>query len=218
MELLNAALRKVEAIDKNASYNELVEEIQTDKELAASIHALSQLVNRNSAKFDQKYLQSLNVEELLALIRTLTLLDGKIRELSLGSAAPVTTLIRELESRNYKYYESIVDWVFKNRTNPYVPFGALFGGEAKSLKEYQILTLEKQLRLQQTELDAEFIKLEKLKKEYPKATADLRNAIRRNDCMAFDGLVSKGAELYALDADGKTLAEKIEEMRNQGVN
>jgi hypothetical protein len=216
MELLNAVLRKVVAIDKNASFSELVEEIQTDKELAASIHALSHLVNRNSAKFDQKYMQSLNVEELLALIRTLTLLDGKIRELSLGSAAPVPTLISELESRNYKYYESIVDWVFKNRTNTYLPFGALFGAEAKSLKEYQILTLEKELRQQQIELDAEFLKLEKLKKEYPKATADLRNAIRRNDCMAFDGLISKGAELYVLDSDGKTLAEKIVEIRVKG--
>jgi len=216
MELLNAALRKVVAIDKNGSYSELVGEIQTDKEIAASIHALSHLVNRNSAKFDQKYLQSLNVEELLALIRTLTLLDGKIRELSLGSATPVPTLIRELESCNYKYYESIVDWVFKNRTNPYLPFGALFGAEAKSLKEYQILTLEKKLRQQQTELDAEFIKLEKLKKEYPKATADLRNAIRRNDHMAFYGLIIKGAELYALDTDGKTLAEKIEEIGVKG--
>jgi hypothetical protein len=109
-----------------------------------------------------------------------------------------------------------VDWVFKNRTNTYLPFGALFGAEAKSLKEYQILTLEKELRQQQIELDAEFLKLEKLKKEYPKATADLRNAIRRNDCMAFDGLISKGAELYVLDSDGKTLAEKIVEIRVKG--
>lgn len=209
MELLETTLRKLVAVDKNSFYAELVQTLADDKEFAAAILTLSQRVNRSSYYFDQEYLQSLSEEELLALARVLTWLDGKINGFTLGSVAPVPSLINELQLRDYKYYETLVDWVFKNRTNTYLPFGSLFGADVKSLKEYQILIQENKLRIKKIELDAEFCRLEKLKHYYPKATADLRNAIRRNDFMAYETLITKGAELYAMDSDGKTLDEKI---------
>ena len=210
IQLLETTLRKLVAIDKNSYYAELVQKLADDKEFAAAILTLSQRVNRSSRYFDEEYLHSLNEDELLALARVLTWLDGKNKGFTLGSVTPVPSLINELQLRSYKYYETLVDWIFKNRTNSYLPFGSSFGADVKSLKEYQILIQENQLKIKKIELDAEFRRLEKLKRNYSKATADLRNAIRRNDFMAYGSLITKGAELYAMDSDGKTLAEKIE--------
>ena len=91
----------------------------------------------------------------------------------------------------------------------------MFGADAKSLKEYQILIQEKELKNKKRELDAEFSRLERLKYNYSKATTDLRNAIRRKDFKAYDSLIIKGAELYAMDSDGETLAEKIDVERRR---
>ena len=214
IQLLETTLRQLVAIDKDSYYAELVQKITVDKEFTAAVLTLSQRVNRSSSYFDEEYLHSLSEDELLALTRVLTWLDGKIKGFTLNSVAPVPSLIKELELRDYKHYETLVDWVFKNRTNTYLPFGSMFGADVKSLKEYQILTQENKLKIKKIELDAEFRRLEKLKRNYSKATAELRNAIRRNDFMAYGSLIRKGAELYAMDSDGKTLAEKIESKNN----
>ena len=210
MQSLVAALRKFVTVDKNSYYDELIQKITNDQEFAEAARTLSKKVNRSSSDFDEQYLRSLSEEELLALIRGLTWLDGKIKGFTFRSVGPVPWLINELQQRNYKYYETIVDWVFKNRTCAYLPFGSMFGADAKSLKEYQILIQENKLKIKKIELDAEFRRLEKIKLYYTKATADLRNAIRRNNQLAYSTLVRKGAELYLMESDGKTLAEKIQ--------
>lgn len=210
VQLLETTIRQLAAIDKDTYYAELVQKITSDKEFTAAVLTLSQRVNRSSSYFDEEYLHSLSEDGLLALTRVLTWLDGKIKGFTLASVAPVPYLINELKRRNYKHYETLVDWIFKNRTNTYLPFGSIFGADVKSLKEYQILIQENKLRIKKIELDAEFRRLEKLKRYYSKATADLRNAIKRNDFIAYDSLIRKGAELYAMDSDGETLAEKIE--------
>ena len=215
MQLLETTLRQLVAIDKESYYAELVQEVTTDKGFRAVVLTLSHRVNRGSSYFDEAYIQSLNEDELVALTRVLTWLDGKIKRFTFGSVALVPSLINELQRRDYKHYETLVDWIIKNRTNPYLPFGSMFGTDAKSLKEYQILIQVKELKNKKRELDAEFSRLERLKYNYSKATTDLRNAIRRKDFKAYDSLIRKGAELYAMDSDGETLAEKIDVERRR---
>jgi len=217
MELLESTIYLLVAIDKNGFYSELVEKIKTDKKLGNSIVSISDKVNRNSSNFNKEYLDSLRDEEIVALIRVLTKLDGELSKLTLGSVSSVPYLIETLQERNYNEYESVVDWVFKNKTNDYLPFGSLYLSHSKSLKDYRLNIEEDRLKKEQIKLEAEIRRIEKQKDYYPKATQDLRNAIRRKDWMAFDALVRKGAEIYTLDDDGKTLAEKMSDVKRAEI-
>jgi len=217
MELLESTIYLLVAIDKNGFYSELVEKIKTDKKLGISIVSLSDKVNRNSVNFNKEYLDSLRDEEIVALVRVLTKLDGVFSKLTLGSVSSVPSLIEILQERNYKEYESIVDWVFKNRTNDYLPFGSLYLSQSKSLKDYKLNIEQDRLKRERIKLEAEIRRIDKQKKYYPKATQDLRNAIRRKDWIAFDALIRKGAEIYTLDDDGKTLAEKMSDVKRAKI-
>jgi hypothetical protein len=217
MELLESTIYLLVAIDKNGFYSELVEKIKTDKKLGNSIASISDKVNRNSSNFNKEYIDSLRDEEIVALIRVLTKLDGELSKLTLGSVSSVPYLIETLQERNYNEYESVVDWVFKNKTNDYLPFGSLYLSHSKSLKDYRLNIEEDRLKKEQIKLEAEIRRVEKQKEYYPKATQDLRNAIRRKDWMAFDALVRKGAEIYTLDDDGKTLAEKMSDVKRAEI-
>ena len=218
MELLESTIYLLVAIDKNGFYSELVEKVKTDKKLSDSIKTLSDKVNRNNkGQFDKDYLEALRDEELVALVRILTKLDGQYSKLTLGSVSSVPCLIETLKLRNYSEYKNLVDWVFKNKTNDYLPFGSFYLSHAKSLKEYKLLIEEDKLKRERIKLDAEIRKVEKQKKYYPKATHDLRNAIKRKDWMAFDALIRKGAEIYTLDDDGKTLADKMADVKRAKI-
>ena len=218
MELLESTIYLLVAIDKNGFYSELLEKVKTDKKLSDSIKTLSDKVNRNNkGQFDKDYLEALRDEELVALVRILTKLDGQYSKLTLGSVSSVPCLIETLKLRNYSEYESIVDWVFKNRTNDYLPFGSLYLSQAKSLKDYKLNIEQDRLKREQIKLEAEIRRIDKQKEYYPKATQDLRNAIRRKDWMAFDALIRKGAEIYTFDEDGKTLAEKMADVKRAEI-
>jgi len=217
MELLESTIYLLLSIDKNGFYSELVEKIKTDKKIGNSIVSISDKVNRNSSNFNNEYLDSLRDEEIVALVRVLTKLDGEISNLTLGSVSSVPYLIETLHERNYNEYESVVDWIFKNKTNDYLPFGSLYLSHSKSLKDYRLNIEEDRLKKEQLKLEAEIRRIEKQKDYYPKATQDLRNAIRRKDWMAFDALVRKGAEIYTLDDDGKTLAEKMSDVKRAEI-
>ena len=107
--------------------------------------------------------------------------------------------------------------MFKNRTNDYLPFGSLYLSQAKSLKDYKLNIEQDRLKREQIKLEAEIRRIDKQKEYYPKATQDLRNAIRRKDWMAFDALIRKGAEIYTFDEDGKTLAEKMADVKRAEI-
>ncbi|CAN1544314.1 hypothetical protein MCEKH45_01930 [Methylophilaceae bacterium] len=47
----------------------------------------------------------------------------------------------------------------------------------------------------------------------PPKLLKFKDAIRRKNWKSFNKLISKGAELYAKFDDGKTLAEKIDELK-----
>ena len=93
MQRLETTLRQLVAIDKESYYAELVQEVTTDKGFRAVVLTLSHRVNRGSSYFDEAYIQSLNEDELVALTRVLTWLDGKINRFTFGSVAPVPSLI-----------------------------------------------------------------------------------------------------------------------------
>ena len=138
MGILDTTLQQLVEIDKNGFYSELIEKIKLEKSLGNLIRVLADKVNGlNKKKFQKEYVESLANEEIVALIRTLTKLDGNIKILTLGSTSPISSLVALLEERNYKDYADLVDWVFRNKTNDYLPFNSNKCWGVKSLKEYE---------------------------------------------------------------------------------
>ena len=150
--------------------------------------------------------------EVAALARFLTLIDGVPRGIFFGSAPAVPTLVAELKKRNYQRYEEVLDWIFRTRMSPWLPFGNQFGGEARTLLEYRQLEEERRIRLERRGLDEQLVKVERQRSGCAKATHDLQNAIRRKDLKAFPRLVDRGADILARHSDGKTLIEKMNEV------
>ena len=50
-----------------------------------------------------------------------------------------------------------------------------------------------------------------------KVTNDLKEAIKRNDVRSLDRLIRKGVDIHAKDSDGKTLKEKVDEIKNNNT-
>lgn len=211
MELIQKTLGQLVAIEKNGCYKELATRVSADAVFANSVLRLLKLINQNTEGFSKDYLDSLSSEEIVALIKVLTIIDNNAKNLIFGSISSIKSLVNELEQRNFIGYEETIDWVFKNSTSEYIPF--FRSCDVKSLKAYSLNQEARAINIKRLEVDAELKRIEKQKWYYPKATEDLKDAIKRKDIKAFDTLIRKGAEIYVRDDDGRTLVEKIEEIK-----
>lgn len=182
-----------------------------DRKNFSLVRALAQKVSRN-AQLDEHFLQTMSDAEVAALARFLTLIDGVPHGIFFGSVPAVPTLVAELKKRNYQRYEEVLDWIFRARKSPWLPFGNRFGDVARTLLEYRQLEEERRIRLERRVLDKQLVKVERQRSGCAKATHDLQNAIRRKDLKAFPRLVDRGADILARHGDGKTLIEKMNEV------
>lgn len=78
--------------------------------------------------------EALSTENLIALIKTLTIAEYVLKEWSAGSVSPVIWLYRKLAERNYPKIDDLTNWVLAHTDNHWVPF-TNFGG--KSIEEFK---------------------------------------------------------------------------------
>lgn len=218
MKLIETTIHKLVAFVKEGYFEELIKLTKEDSDFRDSIIELEKLVNVNYAfttkSFNLDFCLSLKDYEIEALIKTFTILDGAIESLTFGSESPVLSLLARIQDLDYKNYEELVDWIFKNRTNvDILPNGWQQYSEVKSLREYR---LHEELRKLEGELFRIQNNIKGIKKQLKnpnKATQDLIDAIKRKDIRALDKLIDKGAELYIRGDDGRTLKQQVDELK-----
>jgi len=218
MSLIETTIHKLVAIIKEGYYKELIELVKDDASFCSAIVEIEKMVNVDYAfttkSFDLDFCLSLKDYEVEALVKAFTILDGATESLTYGSKSPIRSLLARIQDLNYVNYEELIDWVFKNRTNIHIlPNGWNQYGDVKSLREYR---LHEELRLLEGELFRVQNNIKSIKNQLEnpnKPTLDLIDAIKRKDINALDKLIYKGAELYLRGDDGKTLKERVDELK-----
>jgi len=152
-------------------------------------------------------------EDVIFLIRSLTLLE-RFNPFRSGSVSPVIWLLSRLADCDAK--TELIDWIFENTANSYLPFGSPNHG-AKSMAEFQRITRNIEARLQ-AQRDAESARqLADKNRKATRATELIFNAIRRKDSKAVVALLARGADRNAVDANGQTASEYAEKMGLGGL-
>jgi len=223
MNLLETAIHKLVAITNNGYLGELVELVKVDSNFRDSIIELEKLINVHYAfttkSFNKDFLFSLKDIELDSLVKTFTLLEGNIEELTFNNRTPVPPLFSRLSDLDYDGFDGLVDWVFKNRTSIHmIPNGWDHFENIKSLREYKLHSELKRLKNELLRTQNNIRSIEKQIENPFKATNDLIDAISRGDVKSLDKLVSKGAEVYLIGSNGKTLKELIEDLKISNNN
>ena len=95
-----------------------------------------------------------------------------------------------------------------------MPFGWDSQREVKSLFEYRLVDQAQQAKGYAERQQNNLRSIQKKLDNPNKATDDLKDAIKRRDFPSFNRLIIKGADLFAKYDDGKTLAEKLNEIKN----
>lgn len=208
---LRETLARVVEMDLTKIKYPMLALLRADRNSRLLVETLAAKVNHN-AQLDQQFLKSISDTEVVALTRFLTLIDGARHGVFYGSAPPVPTLLSELMRRNYKQYDALIDWIFRNKSSRFLPFGSQFGHTARSLMEYRLLEEEQRIKLERRKLDLQQVRVDLRRSGCLKATHDLKNAIRRKDLKAFPRLVDRGADIFSTDDDGKTLMAKMDEV------
>ncbi len=150
--------------------------------------------------------ENLSIEEVIALIKCLTIVESIYDNWRAGSVSPVIWLFRYLSSREPELSKDVANWVLANTHNPYIPFGSHNYG-ARSMIELSLLeelSLERKRERLEAELERKKSARERKAKE---ATRNLFGAIRRNDIQAVKGLLAKGADINAKDSEGVGILE-----------
>jgi hypothetical protein len=165
-------------------------------------------------------IQSLTEEDLIALIKSLTVGEHIIPYWSAGSVSPVIRLFWRLHELNSQKADVMVGWILDNTTNTYLPFGSCCV-EGRTVAEFTLNQLSRhagsQKRINAEEERQRFAKAEKLEREAQKATQNLFNAVRRNDEKAVEALIQKGANLEEASKDGVSVMSLAEEKGNKRI-
>jgi hypothetical protein len=150
--------------------------------------------------------ETLNTEDLVALIKCLTIAEQALEGWGAGSVSPVIWLFRKLESIDSNFAETVADWVLANTENDYLPFGTMNLG-AKSLIEYH---RKKQLNLERVKASykAEAHRQNSARqRKAQEATQALIGAVGRGDVKAVKALIAKGADANVKDSEGVSVRE-----------
>ena len=222
MNTAKITINKFTVLVSKESYEKLFQFINSDEDAKKSLLEIEKLVNVNYAHttktFNEEFFLALNVTEIDTLIKIFTLLDGWVHEFTFDSQTPVPILFSRLQDLKYSHLNKLVDWVFKKRTNKHIfPFGWDRHDEAKSLKEYELFIEKDKLKSEIYRLQNSLRSVEKKLLNPNKVTNDLKEAIKRNDVRSLDRLIRKGADIHSKDSDGKTLKEKVDEIKNNNT-
>jgi len=152
----------------------------------------------------------LSDQELIGLIKSLTMAEVTLPNFRAGSVAPVIFLYRRLGERNTVEMNPLADWILSHTHNDYLPWGCSNHG-ATSIAEYQDLCHRISERKADVQATEQARHSEATVRKAVKATQDLPGAIRRKDAKAILALRRRGADVTAVGPDGKSalqLAEK----------
>jgi hypothetical protein len=150
--------------------------------------------------------ESLNTEDLVALIKCLTKAERSLEDWMAGSVSPVIWLFRRLANLDPKYANTIADWILANTENDYLPFGTRNLG-AKSLSEYDHLEQLASERVKERH-KAEAQRQESARqRKAQEATHALFSAVKRGDVKAVKALIAKGADTNVKDSKGISIEE-----------
>ena len=146
---------------------------------------------------------SLDAEQLVALIKTLTVLEQRLPNFRAGSVSPVIWLFRKLSERSSEDLTPVIDWVLAHTENPYLPFGTN-NLSAKSLAELRALSARAAERAAARRSAEENHQIEAKTRKASEATHKLFGALRRRDEKAVAALLSQGADIHAANDQGQT--------------
>ncbi len=149
---------------------------------------------------------NLSAQEIIALIKALTVAERKVPEMKAGSVSPVIWLYRHLRQRFPGEYAVLEEWILEEADNDYLPWGTSNHG-ARSLDEFRRLNEKVAQRKEERQRAEEQRHIDARKRKAQKATHDLVGAIRRKDSEAIVALRRRGADVSATDARGKLFLE-----------
>lgn len=153
-------------------------------------------------------------EELVALIKAMTMAENILPGWSSGSVSPVIWLFNCYRPADQKAREELTDWILARTQNPWVPFT---NHGARSLAEYQ--EIKERIRTGKMAVQAaETIRqVDASTRRASKATRDIFNALRRGDVKAVKALMTKGADLHAVDEIGRSVLDRAREHSNEEI-
>jgi hypothetical protein len=150
--------------------------------------------------------ESLNTEDVVALIKCLTIAERIFDDWKAGSGSPVVWLYKRLTNLAPNITETVAEWVLSNTENHYLPFGTTNRG-AKSLAEYDRLKQSASERAK-ARYEAEVQRQESARqRKAQEATHALIGAVRRGDVKAVKALIAKGADANVKDSEGVSIRE-----------
>jgi hypothetical protein len=161
-------------------------------------------------------IRNLPVEDVISLIKALTIGEKTIDKWNCGSVTQVSSIFWNLYERAPHLANDISRWVVENRKWDYMPFGTSAGG-ATTVDEYNQYWkgVEAKRKFEdEQQLEA---KAERLKRDAIKATENLFNAVRRKDEKAVEALLNKGADISKASKEGKSVLSLAEETGNQRI-
>jgi hypothetical protein len=166
-------------------------------------------------------INSLAVEDIIALIKSLTIAEQVFPRWSAGSVSPVIRLFWRLYDLNPQRGDDIAGWIVSNTKNPYAPFGSMFNGGATTVAEFKRYKAESYRRAQEN-MEAEeerqrVAQEDKRAREAEVATQNLFNAVRRKDEKAVEALLSKGAKVECAAKGGMSVLDLADAQGNQRI-
>ena len=160
--------------------------------------------------------ESLSIEDLVAIIKCLTIAERSFEGWKAGSVSPVIWLFRRLSGLDPNLADTIANWVLTHTENDYLPFGTVNLG-AKSLAEYHRLK-EVASERAQARREAEVHRQESARqRKAQEATHALIGAVKRGDVKAVKALIAKGADINAKDSAGVSISEHAHMKGNQEI-
>lgn len=158
----------------------------------------------------------LSDQDLVGLIKALTVAETTLPHFRSGSVAPVIFLFRRLAERNTVEMDPLADWVLGHTDNNYLPWGCANRG-ATSAAEYRDICRQISERKVAVQAVEHARQSEAATRKAEKATRDLPGAIRRKDGKAIQALRQKGADVTAQGLDGKSAMQLAEESGNTAI-
>ncbi len=155
-------------------------------------------------------IESLNSEDLVSLIKALTIGEREFTNWKSGSVSPVIRLFRKLCEVDPSRADVVAKWVLEHTDNPFLPWGTTLT-KAESLVEFH--EFERAQWERHFERQAEDREQEEAKqRNAQKRSRNLFVAINSNDVKAVEALINRGAYDKDLVLD-KMTAMELAEMR-----
>jgi len=171
---------------------------------------------RQTPQFWTEIAKNFSRDDLIGLIKVLTVLERDFPEFKAGSVSPVIWLYRFLRQNHPCEYTELEEWILGHTDNNYLPWGHSNHG-AKSLDEYRQLVQYVADRRNAIRGQDEARQTDARQRKSEKATRDLFGALRRKDIPAIMALRRKGADVTAVSQGGKSALDVARDSGDQSL-